>query len=990
MNRTDIISSWRQNFYPRKEEIDNKGKIKTEGLRTPQWGAYHRVLSHWSESNEHALVVMPTGTGKTDTMISLLVGGLIQRLLIIVPTDALRYQIGERFETLGVLRKLTPSLVTNKAQNPILSYLHRSTKLEKSSDVDKVFKNSNVIISTAAKFRNIPEEFIHKIVDYCSHVFFDEAHHTEAQKTWKKVQVAFQEKPAVLFTATPYRNDHKLIHSPIIYNYPLSKAQEEGYFATIESVPIYEWDDNNHDISIATKAVEILKTDLQKHPHILMARTLTIPRAEYVFEIYEKHFADLNPILITSKLSKTKREEALKNILAGKNRIIVCVDMLGEGFDLPQLKIGAFHDFRNNITTALQLIGRYTRTASKLGPASFVYNAAKTSNNQEVQQLLSGDRNWNSLIPNISESKINAQKSLYEFTQSFDKESPFPFQNVRSSFSIIMYQSTDSEWYPEFYIDGFRPEPEHMEEYLNQEKDTLVIVTSNKKNLDWIISESYQDTESHIYVLKWIKDKKLLIIHSSKTGNNYYKALAKAVLGEEPKLIRGEKVFRVFNRYENIILKDIGLSELAGNDRTYVSHMGKNPGKAVTKVDLIKKTKKKIQGTAYSDGIKSYIGVSSKGRIWARKRTFIPEMIEWAIEVATDVLDDSLNTEHVLKGVVIAIEANEIPNTRCFSIAWPEDFYSAEKVTLHENDNTSFDLLDSELRFKSQNKSELTFSLHLPTFINTYSFKILKKGKFEISQTSGKDVSIRIKSDYQSFVDYLNSHPPLMFFIDGSQLDGVDYAQAFEHEIQYEIDKISTDKFVGVNIKKESEGLGRTHKESIQYYYINELLEKDYDIVINDDASGETADIVAIKIDDEKEHITIDLFHLKASKEKNPGCRLEDLLVVCGQAQKNIRWLDNRDSFFKTLMSRERRCINQGSPTRMRKGTIKDLEIAAKKINTYYTSNINVSCVQPGFSKTIYLAQTEQKKNEISRLFAATESYLSLISKASFYVIGNE
>ncbi|WP_421809452.1 DEAD/DEAH box helicase [Flagellimonas sp.] len=990
MERMKIIDSWRQNFYPRQEELDSNGKVKIEGLRKPQWGAYHRVLAHWSESNQHALVVMPTGTGKTDTMISLMVGALMERLLIIVPTDALRYQIGGRFEQLGVLRKFKPSVIGKNLKNPNVAYIDKKTKLKNMSDVEKIFKNSNVIISTAAKFRAIPDELIKKIVEYTSHIFFDEAHHSEATKTWKKVQLAFGEKPAILFTATPYRNDHKLIHSPIIYNYPLSKAQKEGYFSTINSVPIYEWDTDAHDMSIANKAVEILKKDLEKYEHILMARTITIPRAEHVFEIYKTNFSDLKPVLITSKLSKTKRDKALEDLLAGKHKIVVCVDMLGEGFDLPQLKIGAFHDFRQNITTALQLIGRYTRKTSKLGSASFVYNAAQTSNNEEVQQLLSGDKNWNSLIPNISENKISTQKELYEFTQSFDTESPFPFQNVRSAFSMVMYQSTDSNWYPEVYLEGFKPEPDHIEEYLNKNRDTLVVVTSKKKNLDWIISDSYQDTESHLYVLNWNSEKKLLVIHSSKTGSDYYKSLAKAVTGVDPKLINGEKVFRVFNRYENIILKDIGLSELSGKDRTYVGHMGKNPTRSITKVDLLKKTKKKIQGTAYSEGSKSYIGVSAKGRIWSRKRTYIPEMIEWAKEVSDDVLNDQLSTESVLKGVVIAKEIEELPKTKCFAVAWPEDFYSAESITIIENENTTFDLLDAELTIKKQTDSELIFSLRLSSFINDYSFKIQKKGDYQIKRVSGKKVSLKIKSSTKDFEDYLNNNPPLLFFVDGSQLDGGNFAQIHENEIQYDHDKIITDKFEGVNIKKESEKLDRSVKESIQYYYINQLLKKDFDIVINDDNSGETADIVAIKVNDDKENIEIHLFHLKASKKDKPGCRVDDLMVVCGQAQKNIRWLDNRENFFKVLIARETRSLGTQKASRMRKGSLKDLEIIMSKLKTFYSSNIKVFCVQPGFSKAAYQSQIPEKQNEISRLFAATESYLNLVSKATFYVISNE
>ena len=47
---------------------------------------------------------MPTGTGKTETMLALLVSERFERLLVIVPTDALRTQIFGKFVSLGVLK----------------------------------------------------------------------------------------------------------------------------------------------------------------------------------------------------------------------------------------------------------------------------------------------------------------------------------------------------------------------------------------------------------------------------------------------------------------------------------------------------------------------------------------------------------------------------------------------------------------------------------------------------------------------------------------------------------------------------------------------------------------------------------------------------------------------------------------------------------------------------------------------------------------------
>jgi hypothetical protein len=55
---------------------------------------------------------------------------------------------------------------------------------------------------------------------------------------------------------------------------------------------------------------------------------------------------------------------------------VICVDMLGEGFDLPELKIAAFHDIRKSLAVTLQLAGRFTRFRPDLGEATFIANIA--------------------------------------------------------------------------------------------------------------------------------------------------------------------------------------------------------------------------------------------------------------------------------------------------------------------------------------------------------------------------------------------------------------------------------------------------------------------------------------------------------------------------------------------------------------------------------------------------------------------------------------
>ena len=78
---------------------------------------------------------------------------------------------------------------------------------------------------------------------------------------------------------------------------------------------------------------------------------------------------------------------------------MVCVNMLGEGFDLPELKIAAFHDIRKSLPITLQFAGRFTRTSrdAKLGDASFIANLADLKVQQELDSLYEEDAEFSSM-----------------------------------------------------------------------------------------------------------------------------------------------------------------------------------------------------------------------------------------------------------------------------------------------------------------------------------------------------------------------------------------------------------------------------------------------------------------------------------------------------------------------------------------------------------------------------------------------------------------
>jgi hypothetical protein len=59
-----------------------------------------------------------------------------------------------------------------------------------------------------------------------------------------------------------------------------------------------------------------------------------------------------------------------------------------------------------------------------------------------------------------------------------------------------------------------------------------------------------------------------------------------------------------------------------------------------------------------------------------------------------------------------------------------------------------------------------------------------------------------------------------------------------------------------------------------------------FDVLLDDDGSGEVADLVGLRVDDRELWVT--LIHCKFSSESTAGARVEDLYEVCGQAVRSI------------------------------------------------------------------------------------------------------
>lgn len=984
----DIVNTWKNNFNFKEEDVGNN----LLGLRKPQIGAIHSILGHLTNATEIATVVLPTGTGKTETMLSVLISEKCNKLLVTVPSDALRGQLAGKFYDLGWLKKLDDegnSIVSADAKYPKVGILR--TGFRDDEELNQFFDKCNVVISTMDLLTSMSIQHSNIIAEKCSHLFVDEAHHSKA-KSWNRFIKSFDKNKVILFTATPYRNDGQLLDGKIIYNFTLKEAQEQGYFKEIDFLPIREYNQKSADLKIAEVAVNKLREDIANgYEHILMARCEDKLRADEVFEIYSKH-NDLNPIKIYSNL---KGQDRIKQSIINKqHKIIVCVDMLGEGFDLPELKIAAFHDVRKSLPITLQFAGRFTRTNkdNNLGKASFVANLHQPSLNGELSLLYAKESNWNTILPSLSLRATEEQIDLQEFLSGFNhlEESIIPFQEIRPAFSTVVYKNQRDDWHPMNFKKGIKgyENYDHKFHDLNRGRKTLIVFLGNKKPVDWGSFKDIYNIEWDIYIIYWEQSKNLLFIHSSDKGS-HYKEVANAIIGDDSILIKDENVFKAFHNIDRVKLFNLGLRKGLGKDITFQSYYGKGVQEGLSLAEEKSGINNNVFGVGFENGNMTSVGCSRKGRIWSYSRGTVNQFLDWCDEIAVKLTNEEIDPNILFKNAIKPDKVSVRPSSYPISVDWHHEIYrSIEDRVVFNIKGIDYDLSSLELNTLNPDiDNPLCFSLDtendsIPFKLNLSEAMINGNRLFSytISKTSEIEVNVKMGSKSYSVTEFYNEFPPIFWFHDGSFLQGNEYVKFNEEILDYPIEEIESWDWTGVNISAESEGFENLNINSIQYHCIEKLIQEDYDLIYNDDNSGEIADIVAIKNTENK--ILIDLFHLKFASQGIVTAEIKNFYEVCGQAQKSLNWKYKENAeFFNHLIKREDKKQQQGQ-TRIRKGDIDLLEKLLLEAKWKKELIFNITIVQPGFSPGT-------ASTSILNLLGVTANHLKKVGGINLKVISN-
>ena len=364
-------------------------------LREPQIRGYYKVYEHFivrNKKNTHAIVVLPTGVGKTGLMGLLPFHICEGRSLIITPQLTIKDTVvdsldPENPESFWYKRKIFDRI----DETPTLVEFSGGMKNE-------ILDAANIVVLNIHKLQTrltkSPLNYLPK--DYFDMIIIDEAHHSTAN-TWVETINHFDKAKIVKLTGTPIRTDGVELAGELVYKYKLSQAMAKGYVKSlrnIEYIPeqllltidkdetkqytveqLLELGLRDEDwirrsvafskecsesvVKESIKLLENKRRDTSKVPHKIIAVACSIDHAEEIKQLYIEN--GYRAEVIHSKQMPEKQDETKQNIENHRLDVIIHVAMLGEGYDHPYLSIAAiFRPFRSELPYE-QFIGRVLR-----------------------------------------------------------------------------------------------------------------------------------------------------------------------------------------------------------------------------------------------------------------------------------------------------------------------------------------------------------------------------------------------------------------------------------------------------------------------------------------------------------------------------------------------------------------------------------------------------------------------------------------------------
>lgn len=951
----------------------------TPGLRNAQIGAIHAIGAHFSiHDKEPALIVMPTGSGKTAVLNLSAYLLRANRVLVISSSVLVRGQIKNEFSTLKTLKESSvfakdiPTPTVKEIRSPIKSM----EEWEALKDFDAVIGIPNSINEGINLAFGPPKNLFDLIL-------VDEAHHVPAF-TWTNIIEAFPHAKKIFFTATPFRRDKREIKGKIVFSYPLSKAYEDKIFGDIGYYPVLP--NNEHpDLAIAKATEAVFKEDKEAGlRHFIMVRTETKEHADALDTLYKEN-TSLSLIKVDSTKTYSFIKKTIEKLKAGELDGIICVDMLGEGFDFPNLKIAAIHSPKKSLANTMQFIGRFARTnAADIGEAKFL--AIPSDIEIGKKRLYAEGAIWNDIIKNLSQEVVDAEDEIKRTLDTFhrkkevDQGKQISFYNLNPYCHVKVYKAEGVLLNSTLDISGHQT----IHHAISEEMNTAIYITKEIEKPKWIISDDLINVKHYFFLIYFDEDSQLLFIHSSiKTPQFYDSLIERFAIGKYGRISKYQ-LNKVLADIKNPEFFNIGMQNRSANSgESYRIVAGPNAETSIRKSHGKNYANGHVFMKGLSDGDNVTVGYSSGSKVWSNAYQRIPDYIKWCQSLAKKIVSDKVvKTNTAFDDLPIGVVVDQFP-LQVHGATWNgmtfNEFPLINEVNEDEIVQTN-QLLDFEIIIDNENSSLDELCIVLVHEDLSYKLSYNFTDHFKLIEPLECNLFIEVNGNQIPLIDYFNDNP-FQFYLDNfATVSNHEYfAPPDEKDFQFDSSRIVQIDWVTSNtdIKKEfyknqQDKVDNANKNSIHETLNERLMQNGHSILIYDHGTGEVADFIAFHEYDDR--VEINLYHVKGSGGVAPGDRVNDVYEVCMQAVKSQAWTCNKQTFRRKILDRV--CNHDEKFLIGDSNLFKTVMDSGKRIEFFFT------IVQPGISQADF-------SPKLSYILAAADDYITNNGYQSMIALGS-
>lgn len=578
---------------------------------------------------------------------------------------------------------------------------------------------------------------------------------------------------------------------------------------------------------------------------------------------------------------------------------VICVDMLGEGFDLPELKIAVLHSPHRSLGVTLQFIGRFARTGSaSTGPATFL--AIPTEIEGEVSKIYRPGAEWNELVEEASRRRIEAEREARELVETFEDratgapsrdplEPTIDIADVAPRFHVKIYDCPDG-----VDLDRMRTPVAGAVVLLrrSEQHNATVCVTRQNSPQRWLRDERILNIRYDLFVLFYDDASGLLFVCSSLRSNETYDAIVATVADSSAQRLSPTELSRVLRNLKNPAFFNVGMRRRSGRHESYRILSGSSADRALSRADGRNFDQGHCFGRGQDAGEDVTIGFSTASKVWSAGGALLPGFFAWCRRLGEKIRNIApVKTGSGLDHLPLASRVDEFPSW-LIAVDWHEDFYQGEDWALEVADEdgviSSVPIYELELSVQSQTASHVVFCISGPGISTTVEYTLRNRLRFFQTAANLRSATIVDGQGNASAIDEALQEKPPSFFtsnlarLQGDLLSGTPPAESFDVQNIETIDW----RHDGVDPLREKPKAGVI---SLFDWLITRLLGGDAAVVFNDDAAGEAADFLTLTSATAHE-TRVAFYHCKAANgDPVPGLRVEDLYEVVGQAVKSTR-----------------------------------------------------------------------------------------------------